>query len=79
MLRILKWIIRDWWVVRRCCFPYPEGYATYNPFRNTILDTGLPKWQAKEICRVMNGLKPTKPEQTRTDTAKQVDDNKEGV
>jgi len=49
-----KRIIGDHWVVRRCIWPYPEGYATYNPFRRTILDTGLTKEQAEELCKELN-------------------------
>lgn len=51
---ILKRIINDRWIVIPCRFPYPEGYATYNPSINTILDTGLTKEQAKQICEEMN-------------------------
>lgn len=51
---ILKRIIGDRWIVRPCCFPYPEGYATYNPFKHMTLDTGLTKEQAKQICEKMN-------------------------
>ena len=52
--KIFKWIIGDWWVVRKCQFPYPCGYATYNSFRRTVLDTGLSKNQAEEICKQLN-------------------------
>jgi len=49
-----RWIIGDWWVVRRCEFPYAAGYATYNPYRKTVLDTGLSKTDALAICKGLN-------------------------
>ena len=54
---LLKSIIGDVWEVRRCLFPYPEGYATYNPYKRTILDTGLTKEEAQRICDELNGKK----------------------
>jgi hypothetical protein len=42
------------WVVRKCNFPFPEGYATFNKKTKTILDTGLTKKHAKEICKELN-------------------------
>jgi len=42
------------WEVRRCAWPYPEGYATYNPRSRTILDTGLTHSHAKAICKELN-------------------------
>ncbi len=44
----------DRWVVRACKWPYSDGYATYNPLKNMILDTGLTKDRAGEICRGLN-------------------------
>lgn len=52
--RICKWIFRDWWVVRPCGWPYREGFATFNSFRNTVLDTGLTKDHAQRLCDQMN-------------------------
>ncbi len=52
--RVLKKIKGDRWEVRRCLWPYPEGYATYNPATQTILDTGLTKVRAQEICDQLN-------------------------
>jgi hypothetical protein len=39
------------WKVGRCCWPFPEGYATvfYLRGQRTIVDTGLTKEQAQEI------------------------------
>lgn len=55
MARFLKWLIGDWWVVRPCGWPYPPGYATYNKWRNTVLDTGLPDREtAQAICDELN-------------------------
>ena len=53
--KIIKSLIKsEPWVVRKCLFPYPEGYATYNVKTRTILDTGLTKEQAIETCRELN-------------------------
>jgi hypothetical protein len=52
--KISKRLTKDWWEVRRTCWPYPEGYATYNPAKKTILDTGLTKEQAEELCKELN-------------------------
>ena len=53
VLRIWRWCIGDWWVVRRGAWPY-HGWCTYNRYRNTILDTGITEKRAKEIRREMN-------------------------
>jgi hypothetical protein len=47
-------LTRNRWEIRRCLWPFPEGYATFNPGTNTILDTGLTKQRAQEICDQMN-------------------------
>lgn len=57
LTRVWKRLIGDWWEIRVCYWPHPRGYATYNPYRKTILDTGLSREQAKEICKELNGLK----------------------
>jgi hypothetical protein len=44
------------WVVKRCGFPYEDGYATWNKKTHTILDTGLTREQAEQICRELNAL-----------------------
>ena len=54
MKRFWKWLIGDWWVVRRCTWPYQEGYATFNKYKNTVLDTGITKQEAEEICKELN-------------------------
>lgn len=51
----------DWWEPRRCCWPYPEGYATYNPARKTILDTGLTRDEAIAICANLNMAQQEEP------------------
>ncbi len=43
-----------WWSVVRTGFPYSSGYGTYNRRTRTLLDSGLPKWQAKHICKELN-------------------------
>jgi len=52
--RLFKRMIGNWWEVRVCYFPYPEGYATFNRFKNTVLDTELSKEEAQRRCDVMN-------------------------
>lgn len=52
--QMINRIIGNWWIVRKCEFPFPKGYATYNPAKKTILDTGLTKKQAQDICDTMN-------------------------
>lgn len=49
-----RFVLRDWWVVRRGEFPFPKGYCTYNSWINTVADTGLQKEKAQSICDVMN-------------------------
>jgi len=44
-----------YWIVKKCGYPYDEGYATYNWKTHTVLDTGLSKEEAKIICRELNG------------------------
>jgi hypothetical protein len=46
--------IGNWWEVRACCWPYPEGYGTYNPYKKMILNTGLTKEHAQSICDQLN-------------------------
>lgn len=47
---------RDWWRPVPCGWPYIDGYATFNPRRNTIMDTRLSKRHAQEICNEMNSI-----------------------
>jgi hypothetical protein len=44
------------WKVMRCCWPYPEGYATvfYLRGQRTIVDTGLTREEAYRIVREEN-------------------------
>lgn len=53
---ISRFLKPKYWVVKKCGFPYAEGYATYNWKKKMILDTGLSKEEAKAICRELNGL-----------------------
>lgn len=46
------------WEIRKCLFTYPEGYAVFNYHTNTILDTGLTKQKAQNICDELNSEKP---------------------
>jgi hypothetical protein len=48
------------WTVVKCGWPYPDGYATINKSKNMILDTGLTKEHAEQICEELNNRKPTK-------------------
>lgn len=54
MRKLWRWMIGDWWTVRASCWPYPEGYATYNRFRRMVLDTGLTYEAAKKACDELN-------------------------
>ena len=54
MRKMWRWLTGDWWTPRRCCWPYDEGYATYNPAKHMILDTGLTLEQAEQICHELN-------------------------
>ena len=42
------------WTVRRTIWPFPEGWGTVCDGCQTILDTGLPEWQAKECATQLN-------------------------
>ncbi len=45
----------DRWEVRRTIWPYPDGWGTYNPFTNTVCDTGLPtKEEAQARADALN-------------------------
>jgi hypothetical protein len=52
--KIIKKLTGNQWEVRRCCWPYPDGYATFNPSKNMVLDTGLTKQEAQERCDELN-------------------------
>lgn len=54
MSRLWRWFIGDWWVPRRSTWPYEDGYATFNPYRRTILDTGLTLEHARRNCDELN-------------------------
>lgn len=42
------------WVVRRTIWPFKDGWGTYCPGCETIMDTGLPKEEAEERAKAMN-------------------------
>jgi hypothetical protein len=52
--RFYRWLVGDKWVVRRSCWPYQEGFATYNPHRKMVLDSGISREQAQIICDELN-------------------------
>lgn len=54
--RQVKRLSGNWWEVRACGFPFESGYATYNPVKNMVLDTGLTKERAQQICDELNGI-----------------------
>jgi hypothetical protein len=55
--RLWKRLIRNWWRPRKAVWPYPEGWATYNPWKRTFLDMGLSSEEyAQEICDKLNGV-----------------------
>jgi hypothetical protein len=52
---IWRWLKGDWWTVRESCWPHAVGYATYNSYRRTVMDTGLiDKEYAQMLCDDMN-------------------------
>lgn len=53
-MNLLRRLIGDWWEVRKCYWPFPEGFATYHPASRTILDTGLSRDAAQDICDKLN-------------------------
>ena len=59
-MRLLKRLLKDWWEPRRCIWPYKPGWATYNPYKKMILDTGLTLEQATEACKELNCRKDGK-------------------
>lgn len=65
--RIKKRLAGDWWEVRKTIWPFPEGYGTYNPGKRMILDTGLTKERAQQICDQLNGVESaaTQPSQEK--------------
>ncbi len=53
--RLFWWLFGDFWVVRASVWPYEPSWATYNPFRKTIMHTGLPSRNlAQTYCDRMN-------------------------
>jgi len=52
--RLWRWWINDWWEVRACEWPYPEGFAIYHRGRGMILDMGLTYEQAAKLCEQYN-------------------------
>lgn len=56
MLKAIIKLFAPKWRVRKATWPYPEGYCTYKKVGGqiTVLDTGLTKEQAKEICKELN-------------------------
>ncbi|MDC1268182.1 hypothetical protein N8Z76_00455 [Gammaproteobacteria bacterium] len=54
----LKRILKEKWEARECMWPHPDGWATYNQRTNMILDTGLTKARAEQICKKLNQSNP---------------------
>lgn len=54
VMRLWRRLTGNRWVVRTCGWPYESGYATYNPKTRTILDTGLSREHAQQICDELN-------------------------
>lgn len=54
MKRLWRRLIGNWWVVRRSLWPYRGKYSTYNGYKRCILDTGLTRERAQQICDAMN-------------------------
>jgi hypothetical protein len=51
-------LIHGRWVVRRTIWPYRDGWGTYCPRKNMVLDTGLSKERATELCKELNRYNP---------------------
>ena len=45
------------WVVRKTIWPFPNGYGVYNTKTKTILETGITKREAQQICDELNRKK----------------------
>ena len=54
MIRIINKIIGNHWKVVRTCFPYKNGYGTYNRWKKTLLDSGLTEEEAAIACKELN-------------------------
>lgn len=54
LLRFLRRLRGDWWIVRGSMWPYAEGFAVYNPKRGTVLETGLSREAAQTECDRLN-------------------------
>ena len=42
------------WIVCRTIWPYPEGYGVISKNKRIIIDTGLSKEEAQNVCDEMN-------------------------
>jgi len=42
------------WIIARTIWPYPDGWGTYHPSTETIMDTGLSKEEAQKRCDALN-------------------------
>ena len=51
---ILKLKHKHKWVVIRTIWPYDDGWGTHCPKCRMVLDTGLPKEEAKRRCLRLN-------------------------
>ena len=48
-------LIGNYWRPIRTIWPYPIGWGTYNKYKNTLLDSGLPsKEYAQHVCDELN-------------------------
>jgi hypothetical protein len=52
--RVVRRLLGDKWEVRRTIWPYRDGYGVYNQARRTLLEHGLTKERAQQICDYEN-------------------------
>jgi hypothetical protein len=52
--RSTKAVLVGKWEVRKTIWPYAEGYGTYHTGKKMVLDTGLTKIRAQELCDKLN-------------------------
>lgn len=52
--RVGRWIIGDWYEVRKVRFPHSKRYEVYNAYRKIILETRRLRIDAQEHCDDLN-------------------------
>lgn len=49
------------WEPRKCYFPYPEGYCSFNKWSQTAIDFKMSKSDAQLNCDELNGINKHTP------------------